>query len=411
MRSELDQVIARITSDLRKTNLFLQINIKTVFHFEENAKIKFIIEVQENWYLYPNIIFELADRNFNVWWNEYDRSFKRINFGLGAQHVNFSGANDRLKFKFHTGYTNRLELLYYRPAISKTSKFGLKVAFYFSEYKEIAVQTIQNKQVFIKEGNRVLYSSKEFAGGMNYKLNKFWTYDIGINLFRNRFNEDMAKRYPDFLLNGNTDQTYASAFLAAGYYDIDHLLRPTRGFSVSWIAKKTGLGVWDKYKFLSIAQIAKTANKLFHNCYLQTAVLAQVGMDRNKRPYNLYKSLGYSDSNISGYEHYVIDGLDYIYLNNEFRYFIKSFQWNFFKIIKSESKLRIKLDIDLSGQLNAAYVNDPFYSKNNVLVNKFLYSSGAGLNFTLNDVIQFNVIYSINHLKETGFYFHTRKAF
>lgn len=89
MRSELDQVIARITSDLRKTNLFLQINIKTVFHFEENAKIKFIIEVQENWYLYPNIIFELADRNFNVWWNEYDRSFKRINFGLGAQHVNF----------------------------------------------------------------------------------------------------------------------------------------------------------------------------------------------------------------------------------------------------------------------------------------------------------------------------------
>lgn len=83
----------------------------------------------------------------------------------------------------------------------------------------------------------------------------------------------------------------------------------------------------------------------------------------------------------------------------------------FFKIIKSESKLRIKLDIDLSGQLNGAYVNDPFYSKNNVLVNKFLYSSGAGLNFTLNDVIQFNVIYSINHLKETGFYFHTRKAF
>ena len=67
--------------------------------------------------------------------------------------------------------------------------------------------------------------------------------------------------------------------------------------------------------------------------------------------------------------------------------------------------------MDLSLQLNTAYVNDPFYFQSNDLTNKILFSLGPGLNFTINEVFQFNLNYSVNHLKEDGIYFHTRKAF
>lgn len=411
LKSDLDHVLTLIHSDLRKTNLFLKIEVIPIFHFEESAELHLVIKVQENWYIYPYVIFELADRNFNVWWDEYKRSFKRVNYGIGAYHVNLTGANDRIKLKGQLGFAKKLELLYLRPAITSTSKFGLKTGIYYSEYHEIAIQTLNNKQFFLNEGNEIIYTTREISLGTQYKENKFWNFNFGIHYFNNRLRKEIANQYQDYLLDGKSKQHYFLTELSAVYFDLDDDIRPTRGKSLVWTLKKTGLTAWEDYNYLTFSQQFKGAKKLFYKTYLQISLLGQIGLDRNKRPYNLYKSLGYNDNNISGYEYYVIDGLDYVYLNNELRYFVKSFKWNFFKVLRNEPALKLKLDIDIAGQLSAAYVNDPFYPKNNFLVNTPLYSSGIGLNLTINDVFQINVICSVNHLKETGIYFHTRKAF
>ena len=55
------------------------------------------IEIQENWFIYPNFIFELADRNFNVWWNEQGKSLDRVNIGGRINWIDVSGHRDRFR--------------------------------------------------------------------------------------------------------------------------------------------------------------------------------------------------------------------------------------------------------------------------------------------------------------------------
>lgn len=409
--NDLHKIISQIESDLRKTNLFTKINISPLLDFTDKNFVKFIIEVHENWFIYPSLIAELADRNFNVWWNEHNRSLKRINLGLALQHINFTGVNDDLQVKYHFGYTNRFVLRYLRPAISRESKYGFGIAYYYTEFKETPVLTSHNKQIFIKDGSTPLFIKREIAASVLLKYNKFWNFEFSSGHHHNTFLKKYSSDYPDFFLESADRQIYTQFTLTAQFANLDHSLRPTRGFLMTTSLKQTGIPEFDNYNFTSLRQSIKTAKKISNKVYIESAVSGQWSMDRAKRPYNLYKGLGYSDTNISGYELYVIDGLDYFYLNNQFRVHLFAAQWNFFRILKNEPVLRIKTDIDISFQGNMAYVNDPFFSEQNELVNTMLYSTGIGLNFTVNDLVEFNVYYSINHLNEKGLYFHTRRAF
>ena len=74
LQDEVIQTMELITSDLRKTNLFLKIEVYPIYLFEETGGVRFKVVLQENWYIYPSVIFEISDPDFNVWWNEHNRS-------------------------------------------------------------------------------------------------------------------------------------------------------------------------------------------------------------------------------------------------------------------------------------------------------------------------------------------------
>ncbi|MFZ2904571.1 MAG: POTRA domain-containing protein, partial [Cyclobacteriaceae bacterium] len=40
-----------------------------------NGLLDLLIEVQERWYTFPVPIFQLSDRNFNEWWENYNHDF------------------------------------------------------------------------------------------------------------------------------------------------------------------------------------------------------------------------------------------------------------------------------------------------------------------------------------------------
>jgi len=407
----LGDAVSNLETDLRRTHLFTRMEVRPLIDYDTTATVRFFIDVDENWYFYPGLIAELADRNFNVWWKEQRRSLDRINLGFSLNHINLTGIQDEMKLNYHFGYTNRFAMRYQRPAFSKNADFGLGGAYYFTEYKETAVTTSGNKLVFVKDQSKVLYTKREFSALAYYKYNKFWNFQLSLHHFNNTFSSEMAATYPDFFLNGETRQKYVQWLITANYASIDHSIRPSRGWIFTTQLRQTGIPGFDHFSNLSVLQTAKTAFMLTRSLRIESAAGLRKALSQGKVPYNLYKGLGYTDTNISGYEYYVIDGLDYGYLNNQFRLQIGSGRWTLFRIIKGEPVLRIKLDIDLSAQFNVAYVNDPYYQENNPLVNTVLYSTGFGINFTVNDLAEFNAMYSINHLAEKGIYFHTRRAF
>ncbi|MEL6393589.1 MAG: POTRA domain-containing protein, partial [Bacteroidota bacterium] len=103
--AEMDGLIQEAQDNLMNTGLFTRAEIKVAKWESPGNRVTFELLIEEAWYIYPVPVFELADRNFNVWWSEQNRSLDRVNFGLKFTHYNFSGRRDRLKLNFQYGYT------------------------------------------------------------------------------------------------------------------------------------------------------------------------------------------------------------------------------------------------------------------------------------------------------------------
>src|SRR3954465_9909263 len=84
-----------------------------------NDHIDILVEVTERWYIFPVPIFELSDRNFNEWWNNYNHDFSRINYGLRLYKNNFRGRNESLRFTAQFGYVRKFDLQYRIPNLDR----------------------------------------------------------------------------------------------------------------------------------------------------------------------------------------------------------------------------------------------------------------------------------------------------
>ena len=91
--------------------------------------VDIIVTVKESWYIYVLPIFDLADRNFNVWWTTHKASFSRINIGARLDWLNFTGRNDKLKAKIQFGHTPKQEIEYRFPYLNKKQSLGLSTGF------------------------------------------------------------------------------------------------------------------------------------------------------------------------------------------------------------------------------------------------------------------------------------------
>ena len=159
-----------------------ELNIKNWDTDEGTADI--IITVRENWYIYPGIIFELADRNFNVWWTEQNRDFDRVNYGISVDHINVTGRKDKLKLKIQHGYTRKYELKYNFPYISRT--WGAFGEIFFANQKEIGYTTINNKTLFEKlDDERILLKRFRTGLGANYRPDVFNFHDFKLEVVVN----------------------------------------------------------------------------------------------------------------------------------------------------------------------------------------------------------------------------------
>lgn len=102
---ELNTKISDAKKNLTNLNLFNFID----FDIKKNKNTVTIeIELVERWYVWPYPIFEISERNFNVWWNDFKETnysdFSRINYGLFLNIENFRGRNELIVLKYRRGF-------------------------------------------------------------------------------------------------------------------------------------------------------------------------------------------------------------------------------------------------------------------------------------------------------------------
>mgnify|MGYP006124334187 CR=1 FL=1 len=95
--TDLEQKIKESKENLINLKLFnfVKISYKLI-----GDKAEITIDVTERWYFWPYPVFEISERNFNTWWQEFKATnysdFSRLNYGIFFNWENFRGRNELL---------------------------------------------------------------------------------------------------------------------------------------------------------------------------------------------------------------------------------------------------------------------------------------------------------------------------
>lgn len=374
-------------------------------------EVGLLVTVLEGWYIFPFPIVELADRNFNVWWETYDHSLRRLNLGVRFYHTNFTGRRDVLKLVTQLGFTKKYELIYTLPYFNKSRTLGMNVNFLHTREKEIGFNTVDNELLFHRNNDHLLLRRLRVGAGLLFRrrLNVFHRWDVAFH--NNNIDQSVRQELnPDFFLNG-LQQRYLSFNYNFTVDKRDIRPYPMSGYFFETHLQKLGFGLTDDINALIVSAQFQQYFTLADRWSLGLMVKGRAGLLREKQPYYNSTALGYFEDFIRGYEFYVIDGMDYAYHKGNLRFRLLSRELNLGKYVRFESFKRMPLKLFLSLRNEFGYVNNPFYKSGNPLSNELLWGTGIGVDVVLFYDKVFSFEFSRNHLNEFGFFLHWSFSF
>lgn len=375
-----ENILLIIKEDERKivnTNLFNEVNINILPSSITSKSLEIVdinIEVIESFYWIPSILFELSDRNFNDWWENFNHDLSRINYGLGLTQYNFTGNADQLELSFRLGFIKEFYGSYFLPYISQKQKGGIKFKMNYIDYDHLEYNTENYIPQFYKSKNSL---KKHYITSLEYSHREsFYNYHYFQLEYNNiNMNDSIFKLNDNYFIN-NSDTKLDYLTLS---YEFDRDFRdfknyPLNGFRFNIKIEKNGLGISSNINKLKIrlyySKYIKLKNKYFYSFNISSVISS------NNQPYILYENT----YNLRGYEKYLIHGKSNIIFKNTFKKNIlsKNISRNnqdYFKRIKNiPFKIYAKIFFD-SGSIWK-------YSNTNInldLNNNYLYSVGFGI--------------------------------
>lgn len=361
------------------------------------------IKVQENWYIYPYIIFELADRNFNVWRKEQNYSFDRVNYGLALNHINLTGNKDKLKLKFQRGYTRKYEIAYDFPYLKK--RWGVSANVLYAENREIAYKSFNNKPQFYRSPDeKKLFFQHRASISLLNKTSAKLQQSLRLEFVSARTDTIVGLQLnKDFFGNSASSMRY---FLLDYYFRFDNTvypLYPVDGFRLEFNARKEGLGFLSDTDNAWLSVSAERHTPLKKWLIFSNRLKIKVNLQDNPLPYYLNTAIGYKSDNITGYQLYVLDGRNFILFNNALRFRLvdKDIMINKY-MPKQFREMNTKLFLRLS--FDYGYARDPVFGAENPYSNRGEYGYGPGLDVILYNNFTLSFEYGITRFNEKGFF-------
>ncbi len=409
--AELAQRLDRNRTNLLNTALFTEAELNISEWDHDVRQIVVSIVVKEAWYLYIVPIVELADRNFNVWWEEHNHAFERLNLGISAQHINLTGVRDRLKIKGQVGYTPKFEVNYQLPYFNRDKSLGINCNIFWSSNKEVAYLSEGNKQIFYKDESASVFRRFRLQAGTRYRPNLYMNHELDFFFHSNKVDPTIAlDNNPDFFLNRKVQQNYFALRYKWTYDARDIQLFPTRGLLCGMEVIKEGLGTFDDVNNLSVSPFFEYHFTISKKISFAALGKGQYGIIRKKPPYWNYQALGYGRDYIRGYELYIINGLDFAYAKTGIKARLIDSKLNWKKKMPKVFR-EMSYQLFLTLNYDIGYVNDPFYYVGNPLVNSMISGGGPGIALVIYHTFALHIEYNRNHLGENGLFLHTKTSF
>lgn len=381
---------------------YAKINFK-----EESEGLGYLeVEMDETWFIYPAPIFEYADRNFNVWWNEHNHDWSRVNLGVRLDHFNLTGHRDVLKAKVQWGYTHKYELEYNYPFLNSSGTWGINMGYLYSSNNEVGYIAQGNKLAFYKEDDFILHK-RRFTLDIYHRPKYRRTHNFKLEYYNNDISQSVLEGYnPDFF-NGQRQRINYFVF-EYEYIDnqLDHFTYPMSGYRWDVKLRKEGLGIYNHVNLLSFGAAVEWFQKLGKRWGHAHKIKGRVQAFRDNPGYYHYTALGYDDNQIRGYELYVVDGLDFIYSQHRINYKLMDIEWQLGEWMFLNQFRRPHVQLYFSLEFENGFANSPYFNSENDLNNKWLVGGGPSFDLLLYNHFIFQVEYSLNGLGEKNLFLH-----
>jgi len=410
--TEIEELITVNESRLKSIGLFNSATIEIIT--DKDSKSVVNIALVENWYLYPSFIFELGDRSFNVWWKEQNRDLSRINYGVRGRHYNLTGNKDPLLLVAQFGYTRKFELEYSFPYAFENNNIGFTGSVFFSDNREIPYRTLDNKPQFFQHPDERIMLQR-FRTSINMRMRPAVEIHHALSL---EYHNNSVDPYVVEELNSDyfrDDKTSLQFFMINYDFQFDrriNYLMPYNGYRLRFNAKKEGLAIFKEQNRFILRGVVEYYQPFSEFFGFGTKILGKTNLVRDPQSFANNTGLGWGGDLVTGYDLYVMDGIDHVLVKNHIKKRIINYDYKLkrpkflpdqFKSINFQMHLRLNFDF--------AYVNDPVYFETNTLNNRWIYGYGPAIDLILYNSYLFSIEYSFNDLGEHGLFLEASNAF
>lgn len=403
--SELRNILEKSRENLLNTSLFNFVSFD-VHLDQERAEI--VLSFVERWYIWPWPVIEFADRNFNTWWKE-NRSLSRMSYGVILKWGNFRGKREELDLTAVFGYNERYGIDYKIPYLNRAETIGLGFGIFYGRTHEVPVVNQDDKLVYYDDNEQ--YIQEEVSSYMSFILRKqiYNTHTIRLEYNYREFDDTLTMINPAFSPGGVDQLQYLSLVYQYKSDHRDDKPYPLRGYYFDIELAKRGFGFFDNGE-MDVFYVLATFRKylqLGKRWYFASGLNSKFS-NESAQPFFMNRAIGYGRDIVRGYEYYVVNGYNFGIWKNNVKFALlpqRTFNINF---IKSEKFSKVHYAFYLNAFFDMGFV-DNFYpdpSLNNGLENSLLIGYGLGIDFVTYYDLVLRMEYSVNRMREHGFFIH-----
>jgi hypothetical protein len=401
-RKELADVIELNRKRVFNLAIFTDVQINTD-SLSANA-IEWTIVVKEQWYLIPEFSFNLADRNFNVWWVEKNHDIRRANIGVTLKNKNFRGNLEQLGIIAQVGYTQKFGLEYKRPYVDKRQRHGIGAKVFASRNEEWFYRTDKNKWEFVRTPGSYVTNGFEASVSYSYRPAYATRHEVELRYKNHQVKDTILKLNPNYFLNGNKEMQLMELVYRYELNHVDNWNYSLQGLKViGYAILRAG---WQGFKVQNLYQGEVGYFQPWgHKIYTSHIFRGRISYPE-KQPYVYSYAMGTGSEYIRGYEYYVIDGSDYGILRTNLKYellnvVIRNIPFRYLGALPIRIYPKVYTDI--------GYGRNKFPGSS-YLNNRMLYSAGFGVDIVSVYDFKMRVEYTWNHLGEKGLFLNFTKG-
>ena len=407
--ADLEQKIKESKENLINLKLF---NFVEISYTLTGEKAQLTIDVTERWYFWPYPVFEISERNFNTWWQEFKASnysdFSRLNYGLFLNWENFRGRNELIKLKLRKGFKEHYLFAYEIPYFNKKKTIGINTNFQLFRRKKSFYKTENDTLLYYTNNDEFTTKDYEFNTELLYRKGVHETHKLKFNYFLSDVDTVIINKNSNYLNNNSNSGSYSKLTYEFANENRDYIEYPLHGYYLHFEGTKYFEGTSPVNHFEIIGK-AENHIELKDRFFLGSSFKGKWSSDGNQ-PYFAQRGFGFDDY-VRGYEYYVVDGQDFWLSKTVLKYaliektnfdipYVKMKQFN-----KSHYSLYLGIFSDMG------WVIDKHTYQDNTLSNSYLWGKGISLDYVTYYDKLLRIEFSVNHLGEKGVFLHFSNPF